>query len=182
MAAGAGTRCVNNLEIPKLVEYLDYFNIMTYDMASSERSSHHTSLYKSDKNSSICGDEAIRLYNAAGVPFEKLIIGAAFYARVYENVDGINCPYDGGFPPGFGKGYAGTQERVKTAGGVQYDEQAEAPYIYDANTRTFITFDNERSIRAKRAYAEKNGLAGLMFWEYASDGAESQLVNAMADR
>ena len=62
---------------------------------------------------------------------------------------------------------------------IQFDEQAQAPYIYNAAERKFLSFDDERSIRAKKAYAQKMGLAGMMFWEYANDGAESQLLNAM---
>jgi len=179
MAAGAGIHCANNLELPRLAELMDHIIIMTYDMASSEYASHHTSLYRSEINPSLCADQAIREYNEAGVPFNKLVIGAAFYARVYAGVDGIGSPFGGGFPPGLGGGYKNILARAEAAGGIKYDEQAEAPYIYDEAAREFITFDDERSIRAKRAYAEKMRLAGIMFWEYSNDAPGSPLLNAM---
>jgi chitinase len=179
MAAGASEGCAKSLEIGKLVPLMDFFNIMTYDMAGWALSSHHASLYESDISRSMYGDKAIRIYEAAGIPCEKLILGAAFYSRIFKNVDGINCQTDG-VPPGFSSGYPDTMAKVKEAGGLLYDEKAEAPYAYNAKERTFITFDNERSLRAKHKYAKSRGLAGVMFWEYSCDDKDSSLVNALA--
>jgi chitinase len=193
MAAGASESCANDLEIDKLVGLMDFFNIMTYDMAgwslsrgepsplrgSVEYTSHHTSLYESEISHSMYGDKAMRLYEAAGIPREKLILGAAFYSRIFKNVDGINCQSDGEVP-GFSGGYPDTLAKVEEAGGLLYDEKAEAPYAYNAKERTFITFDNERSLKAKHKYAKSQGLGGVMFWEYSCDDENSSLVSALA--
>ena len=179
MAAGASENCVKNLEIDKLVPLMDLFNIMTYDMAGWKRTSHHTSLYKSDISQSTYGDKAIKQYHEAGIPMEKLTLGCAFYGRIFKNVDGINCETDGEVP-GFSGGYPNTMEMVKAAGGLSYDEKAEAPYAYNAKEKTFITFDNERSLKAKHKYAKAQGLAGVMFWEYSCDDENSSLLNALA--
>ena len=179
MAAGALQSCVDNLEIDKLVGPMDLFNIMTYDMASWSCTGHHTSLYESDISHSMCGDKAIRMYEKAGVPHEKLTLGSAFYARVYSSVYGMNVPSDGN-PPGFSGGFADTMSRVKAAGGISYDEKAEAPYACDVAKKSFITFDNERSIKAKREYVKSKGLAGIMFWEYSCDD-DGTLLKAMTE-
>jgi chitinase len=179
MAAGATKSCVNGLEIDKLVGLMDFFNIMTYDMAGWSLSSHHTSLYESNISQSMYGDKAIRMYESAGIPYEKLILGAAFYARIFKNVDGINCQSNGE-PPGFSGGYPDTMIKVKEAGELLYDEKAEAPYAYNSRERTFITFDNERSLKAKHKYAKFQGLGGVMFWEYSCDDENSSLLSALA--
>lgn len=53
-----------------------------------------------------------------------------------------------------------------------WDDVAKAPYLFNARTKYFITYDDERSIREKCDYIKKNGLAGAMFWEYADDKKE----------
>jgi chitinase len=181
MAVGAGEKYPKDLEIDKLVGLMDLFNIMTYDMAKWSLSSHHTSLYESDISHSMYGDKAIRLYREAGVPRDKIILGSSFLARIFKNVDGINCGANGE-PPGFSGGYPDTMARVNAAGGLFYDEKAEVPYAYNAKEKTFITFDNERSLKAKRKYVETEGLAGIMFWEYSCDDDRSTLLNALANQ
>ena len=177
MAAGAMQNCIDNLEIDKLVPLMDLFNIMTYDMASWSLTSHHTSLHESDISHSMYGRKAIAMYEKAGIPCEKLTLGCAFYARVYKGVDGINIPTDGN-PPGFSGGYADTMAQVEAAGGLSYDEKAEAPYAYNAKEKTFITFDNPRSLKAKHGFVKSKGLAGLMFWEYSCDDEQSTLLRS----
>jgi chitinase len=125
------------------------------------------------------GDKAVRLYREAGAPKEKLILGSAFYGRIFKNVDGINSETKGE-APGFTRGYPDTMAQVNAAGGLLYDEKAEAPYAYNGQERTFITFDNERSLKAKRKYVKTQGLGGIMFWEYSQDDVNSTLVNALA--
>jgi len=181
MAAGGMQRCVDNLEISRLVELMDFINVMTYDMCPWNYVSHHTSLHASDITRNPNCHTAIGLYEAAGVPRSKLVIGAAFYARLYQDVDGLDAPAANG-PTFFGgSSYASILEKVEEAGGGQYDEKAEAPYIYNARERSFLTFDNPRSLKAKVAYVKSTGLAGIMFWEYNGDTMDSTLLKAIAE-
>jgi chitinase len=179
MAAGSGRRAMNALEIKKLVNILDFINIMTYDMCSYDNVSHHTALYPSKICPPRCGADTLTMYNEAGVPLNRLTLGAAFYARKYENCDGINAPVV--TEPGFaGGGWLNTLQSAEAAGGMLFDESAQAPYIYDKAERTFYTFDDERSLKAKQAYAIEKGLLGCMFWEYSCDGPDSPLLKALA--
>jgi len=178
MAAGAFQGCIDNLEIDELTELLDYFNIMTYDMSHKSHSCHHTSLFASDLSQSMNGDKAVRLYEAAGIPLDKLVFGAAFYARIYSGTQGLNTPYDGEIPAWSG-GYADTMAKAALADEILYDEKAEAAYAYDSNNHTLISFDNPRSLKAKCDYARERGMLGIMFWEYTCDDEHSTLLNAM---
>jgi chitinase len=47
------------------------------------------------------------------------------------------------------------------------------PYRYDGASRTFITYDDEESIRGKIDYLKRRGLLGAMYWEIAVDADRS---------
>jgi chitinase len=61
-----------------------------------------------------------------------------------------------------------------------WDEVAMAPYLFNADSSIFITYDNERSVEEKCKYVKENHLAGAMFWEYNSDKKE-YLLKIIAD-
>lgn len=50
-----------------------------------------------------------------------------------------------------------------------YDEQAEAPYLYDKQDKVYLSFEDERSAQAKVDYVWEHELGGLIFWETATD-------------
>jgi len=182
MACGGARECVDNLELNKLVPIMDMFNLMTYDLCNHDRTSHHTSLFPSDLCKTKNAHDVVDLYIQAGVPKEKITIGSGFYARVYRDVDGMDMPTteNSGPHPGWSSGYKQNSEFAeKTATGLQYDKKAEAAWAYNAETRELYTFDNERSVRAKRNYCINNGLAGVMFWEYNCDDDTSPLLKAL---
>jgi len=180
MAAGGMQSCVDCLELEKLVKEMDFINIMTYDMCPWDHVNYHTALFTSEVGNPRSGDTIAAMYEKAGVPRNRQVLGAAFYSRIYKDVDGINAPVNG--PPGFlGNGYAGTVERAEKSG-LQYDDVAEAPYIYDAETREFMTFDNPRSLAAKVKYVKDTGMAGIMFWEYPLDDENSTLLKAIVGK
>jgi len=177
MAAGGMQSCVDALEINKLVKEMDFINLMTYDMCPWDKVNYHTALFTSDAENPSC-DTVVTMYEKAGVPRNKLVLGAAFYARVYQNVNGLNAPVNGA-PAFIEGGYPGIAKRIKKSG-LMYDEKAEAPYVYDKEAREFITFDNPRSLAAKAKYIKDTGLGGIMFWEYTHDDGDSTLLKAIA--
>ncbi len=50
-----------------------------------------------------------------------------------------------------------------------YDEEAEAPYLYDTKDKVYLSFEDERSAQAKVDYVLEHDLGGLIFWETATD-------------
>jgi chitinase len=50
-----------------------------------------------------------------------------------------------------------------------WDSQAQAPYLWNKDTRTFISYDDPQSLRLKCGYIREHGLGGAMFWEYYAD-------------
>jgi chitinase len=179
MAAGGMQSCVDSLELEKLEKEMDFINLMTYDMCPWNKTGYHTALFPSEAGSPSTSHVA-DIYVKGGFPHGRLVIGSAFYGRLYKDADGLNMPITTP-PTGLGGGYTRVKERIAKAG-LQYDEVAEAPYVYDAEAREFITFDNPRSIEAKVKFVKETGLGGIMFWSYAGDDEDSTLLKAMAGK
>jgi chitinase len=60
-----------------------------------------------------------------------------------------------------------------------WDERAMAPFLWNAVTRTFVTYDDPESIREKAEYVRSKGLGGMMFWELSED-RNDELVDVVA--
>ena len=177
-AVGAFKRYVDLTEMDKAQAYLDYVNLMTYDYFQDSLgiSVHHTNLFGSKAyNGQDNADRSISEFVAAGVPIEKLVMGLAFYSRaaiVEENTkNGLGVKTTG---PAKGGGYTLLKDSIINKNGFKYfrDEDAQAPYLYNAATRHFISFDDEWSVRKKAEYVKQKGMGGVMFWEYSSDKKE----------
>ena len=188
IATGASKGFLENTEMHKAHQYLDFINLMTYDYhtGGSPVAGHHTNLYPSQSIHYTRGsaDESVQWNIDAGIPAEKLILGAAFYGRYWTDVR----PVDNGlyqFAPGSDRGSVGFDElRDKTInknGFTRFwDDEAKAPWLWNPETRMFISYDDEESLRHKTHYIKARGLGGAMFWEYSSNYGE-ELLNALYD-
>lgn len=165
------TRCTDMAEAQK---YLDYVQLMTYDLRGGfcVHTGHHANLYTRDADLSAAGvDTAVKCFLEAGVPAEKLIVGAAYYSRIWKEVPDVEhgMMQMAGTTGGYGPAYTELVENyIGKNGFVRYwDEEAQAPWLFDGST--FISYEDEASISAKAAYVREKGLGGLMFWEYGCD-------------
>lgn len=161
---------------------IDFVNLMSYDLVSgfSKVTGHHTPLY-SNSTQKQSADNAIRYFQSINVPLKKIIIGAAFYARTWENVKDIN---NGIYQQGNFKHFISfsqfDQRLNKDSGFVYYrDSIAKAPYAYNKRTNTFATFDDEESVTEKVKYVKQLELGGIMFWELSLDKAVNGLLSAI---
>ena len=182
-AAGGFTSFLEqSIDWKEVIPLVDRVNLMSYDLinGNSTVTGHHTALYStaSQKESA---DNAIRYLDSIGVPLNKIVIGAAFYARVFENVDNVN---NGLYQKGkfkTGVSYRNFDSVFNSREGfVRYwDEKAQATYYYNAEKRIFATGDDEKSIRLKTKYAREKGLNGIMFWELLGDKPKNGLVDVI---
>src|SRR6202007_3145966 len=71
----------------KVILLLDKINLMSYDLVNgySKMTGHHTPLYSNSLQKE-SADNAIRFLDSIHVPLNKIIIGAAFYAREWDSV------------------------------------------------------------------------------------------------
>lgn len=184
IAVGNDKYFIDNTEMDKVQKYLDYVSIMTYDMRGCGEpfTGHHTNIYPyadaAVPRSHRSVKHSVEIYNNAGVPLDKIVIGAAFYSRMWKNVkdaqgkNGLGCPADpGNYGPGFGELDAAY---INKNGYIEYyDETAGAPYLF--NGSDFISYDNERSLKEKCAFVKEHGLMGIMYWEHSCDGTRKLL-------
>lgn len=106
-----------------------------------------------------------------GIPAEKIILGGAFYGKIFENVDSIN---NGLARPGKFKNtvlYRNVSTLLSADSGWVYhwDEAASAPFLYNRAKRQFFTYDDEKSIELKTRYVIDNKLGGIMYWQLGGD-------------
>ncbi|MFY9146911.1 MAG: glycoside hydrolase family 18 protein [Bacillota bacterium] len=183
IAAGAGQYYVDGTQMDEVQEHLDYVLLMTYDMRGGFQTltGHHTNLYTPTGDLfRISVDASVEIFRSAGVPADKIVIGAAFYSRMWRDVpnrnNGLfqNSPGAGGYGPSYADLVA---NYINKNGYTRYwDAEAQAPYLF--NGTNFISYDDEESIKAKCEYIKKHGLAGIMFWEYSCDPTRT-LLNTM---
>lgn len=175
-AAGAQKKLVDCVELEELSKITDFMNLMTYDMCGSfGTTAHHASLYPSEICDAKGGAYFVDLYDKYGYPKEKIVLGAAFYGRGGNGVNQINSPIKG--EEGLYFDYHQIKEMISAGEMVEYyDNIAKAAYCL--NDDTFITYENTDSIKAKLEYVVDKKLAGIMFWEYATDET-GELLNVV---
>jgi chitinase len=176
-AAGAFPAFIDNTEMAKVQASVDFVNLMTYDfrVASVDRiAGHHANLYDTpadEKQRS--ADRTVREFLEAGVPAAKLVMGVPFYGRGWRDVQPAA---EGLYQPGV------AVERMNLSYGQlaaaiigregfvrRWDATAQAPFLWNADQRIFISYDDPESLRLKARYVRAKGLGGVMFWQYAED-------------
>ena len=148
------------------INYLDYVNMMTYGMTNNNKH-YHNPLFPSTKDRTLetCSiDESVKIFNELGVPTNKLIAGLAYYGMSQTKDESGKWISSKSF------GYTQIKEKLEEGSFVEYyDVECEQPYALDSNEQIFVSYDNQRSIIAKCQYAERKGLAGVMYWQHGQD-------------
>ncbi len=178
-AGGFNTYLKGSVDWKTVVPLVSYVNLMSYDIINgyATETGHHTALF-SNPHQSESTDNAVQYLLGIGVDPNKIIIGAAFYARVWKNVPDTS---HGLYQPGsfsHGIDYKDFSTRLSQKAGFEsyWDETTRAPYSYNKKDHLFATYDDKRSIRAKTEYVFKNHLGGIMFWEISGDSFKNGLV------
>ncbi len=157
---------------------LDQANLMTYGMAgaySGWKSWHSSALYYSgDAAAPTSVKGSVDAYVAAGVPKQKLGVGAGFYGLCYSA--GVTGPLqalngslivanDGTMSY---KNIVDSYESLGTAT-KNYDASAKVPWLALSNATNpqgcrYVTYENPQSIADKSAYVKSEGLGGAIIW------------------
>ena len=161
MASASNAKYV---DFKEAVPYLNFVNVMTYDMGHPPK--HNSALYRSSMSSESC-DESVNKHLSAGVPLEKIVLGIPFYGhgdgKAFDDyVDYKDIKID--------------QSKYS----VQWDATAMVPYVTDATGKMVLNFDDDRSVGLKAEYAKQKNLAGAMYWNIEADDASHTLGHAVA--
>ncbi len=203
-AMGASFRNIEFADPSKYAQYLDFINLMTYDMhgAWDAQTNHQSALYANPDNpDDLNVDAVVEKFLSYGVDPKKLIVGTPFYSRGWKGVvpcetssghKGLFCEADGGAHGVWDGGTAGGMnpyyhvvEMEKDPSFTHYyDEAAKAPYLYSESKQEFYTYENKRSLQEKVDYVEQKHLGGMIIWELSADAPVSSpdaLLPVIAD-
>ncbi|HMF65321.1 MAG TPA: glycoside hydrolase family 18 protein [Edaphobacter sp.] len=184
IATGASQKFLDNTEMDKVQHYVDTINLMTYDFyVGGPTTGHDAPLFHNPADpKNVSAGHSVDLYLQAGVSEKKIVLGVPFYGRSWGEVPNKN---HGLFQPG--KAARGVHfsypdlPNLLATGFVRYwDAEASVPYLYNPQTRVFVTYEDPQSLSAKCKYVTEHHLGGIMFWEYSNDstGILLQAVHA----
>lgn len=208
-ASAGWKRYYDFIEINEVMKYADYTNVMTYDLVSgvSEYTGHHTalgdvsiqdiagtpfykhldSLYQNGRNSDPNPRSTQKIVDyliKESVDPKQIVIGGAFYGRVWKGVVPENnglYQRSGGMHIGW-LAYHQIRETYEADPNFKryWDDNAEAPYMYNAVDSLMLSYDDTVSVAKKTKYAMDKGLGGIMFWELGNDTKqEGSLLDAI---
>ena len=209
IAAGGNANYINDAGgssgwIKELARSLDWINIMAYDfhMPWEKNSGHHAALYGDAKDpvsaNAFHSSGAVERYLKAGVAADKLVLGVPFYGYGWKGCapgadgDGQYQACDGDASGGVNGGNSyGFSHLLKQGiltpafeGGKGYrrywNASARVPYLYNAQERIWISYEDQASLKEKAGYIKRQGLRGAMFWELSADG-EHQLLRTLSE-
>ena len=168
-----------SIEWEKVMPLIDRVNLMSYDLVNgnSVKTGHHTPLYSTPEQE-VSTDFGVNYLLKSGVPAKKIVIGAAFYARVWENVSSKN---NGLYQPGkflTSYSYKDFDERLANFSFYE-DPTSKATYAYSSSEGLFATFDDKSSVTLKTNYAIDKKLGGIMFWELTGDKTKDGLLSTI---
>jgi chitinase len=194
IAAPAGHEQYSLLELEAIHPYLNYINLMAYDLHGTWENvtNHQAALYANPAepagtaNRNI--DRAVTDYLAGGVPAAKLVLGVPFYGHGWRGVpntaNGLYQPAAGSAKASGGSGESGTDgfRALKNLGYPSFrDPVAQAFWIYSPTAGVFWSYDDPVSLLNKTNYIKRKGLAGAMSWELSDDDAAATLLITLAD-
>lgn len=166
----ASSASANYVDWKTAMLYMDYVNVMTYDMGDPPY--HNAPLYYSaaiTKKRSV--DQSITQHFAAGVPLNRQVMGVPFYGHgtdpykddvKYNEMAGIfsSSKYEG--------------KNIR-----KWDAVAKVPYLVDESGNFLLGYDDQESVTFKGQYVVQKNLLGAMFWEYRHDDSQGTLRKAL---
>jgi chitinase len=176
-AAGAFPDFLAQTEMAKVQSSVDFVNLMTYDFreaGADPEAGHHANLYTHPADpKQLSADRAVRDFLAAGAPPGKLVLGVPFYGRAWGDVQkkgrGLYRPAKP-LAERIDTSYAGLLALEGQKGWTRaWDGVSQAPFLWNASRRIFISYEDPRSLRLKSRYVRDRHLGGVMFWEYFAD-------------
>jgi chitinase len=149
------------IDFASIDKYIDYVNIMTYDIDNPPY--HHAPLYRSNMVGHLSCEEAVKAHIAAGMSINKIVLGIPFYGHATKEI-----PLQDYKDLMLLKGYQ-----------RHWDNIAEVPYLTDSMGNFVCSYEDSVSIRYKCQFIRQNKLRGAMYWEYSGDDENGTLRKAV---
>jgi chitinase len=173
-AGAASIGYLNNTEMDKMHPYVDFVNLMTYDIHGmwDKYTDFNAPLFSnSDITLQYKGsvDQSVAIWLKTGFPANKIVVGIPFYGHAYKAVNnannGLYQTYSGGSSINY-KNIVGNYLN-KTEYKRYVHPISMVPWLY--NGSTFISYEDAESVGLKARYIKSRGLGGAMIWELSND-------------
>lgn len=179
----------------QLVPYVDQLNIMSYGMANSWlawQSWHSSALYGESIRTPSSVAASVQAYVKSGIPRHKIGVGAGFYGSCWAG--GVTGPRQSKWSAKVIAAdneisFSNIKSRYYTRETYHFDSTAAAPYLASKDGLgprrcTFLSFEDEASLKLKGEFIKKEGLGGAMIWTInqgylAQEKDQNPLLNAI---
>lgn len=181
VAVGSSEDFLEHTEMRRVARAVDTVNLMAYDYyepGDEAITGNHAPLYADPADpAQASADRSVRLFEKAGVPARKLILGVPFYGHIWGDVAPTNHGlFQKGSPvPHAFARYSNIGTLLNHGFTRYWDASASVPYLYNAAEREFVSYEDPESLTLKCAYVERMHLGGIMFWEYSGDASGALL-------
>ncbi|MFI7275727.1 glycosyl hydrolase family 18 protein [Streptomyces sp. NPDC049879] len=166
-------------------QYLDWYNVMTYDYfgawASTGPTAPHSPLtsYNGLPSQGFTSEAAINKLRAQGVPAAKLLLGIGFYGRGWT---GVTQSAPGGTATGAAPGtYEAGIEDYKVLRNSCPPTGTVAGTAYAHCGNQWWSYDTPATIAGKMNWVNQQGLGGAFSWEFSGDTTNGELVRAIGN-
>ena len=178
----ASSSSAKYVDWPNAMKYLDYVNVMTYDMGAAPNG-HNSPLHKSAVFNHRSWDESVDAHEKGGVPRDRMVMGVPFYGKAQKNPAEGTKIFDYSvryyeIPDILNKGKYKGKDLVRPVTRA-WEPSSMVPYLIDAAGKNVLSYDDPESVSAKGSYVRANGMLGAMFWEYRCDTDDHALLKAL---
>ena len=166
------------------MKYLDYVNVMTYDMGAAPNG-HNSPLYRSARFAHRSCDESVEEHLKKGVPLNRQVMGVPFYGKSKKNPSAEEKLFEYSVKyyeivEILEKGtYKGSP--LKSPVTRVFDDTAKVPFLADPLGKNVLSYDDPESVGLKGKYVKERPLLGAMFWEYRCDDSNHSLLKALVN-
>ncbi|KAL6237121.1 glycosyl hydrolases family 18-domain-containing protein [Aspergillus navahoensis] len=173
---------MQNFDIVNLEPYLDWFNIMTYDIHGTwDGNNPYTKAVVQAHTNLTEIDEALDLLWRNDIDSSKVVLGLAFYGRSFTLKDSScsnpGCPFASGGTPGRCTQTSGILsdseiQALISQGNIVPTLDSDAGVKYMTwNDDQWVSYDDAQTFAMKVNYANKLCLGGTMVWALDLDSA-----------
>ena len=166
------------------MKYLDYVNVMTYDMGAAPNG-HNSPLFRSARFAHRSCDESVEEHLKKGVPLNRQVMGVPFYGKSKKNPSADEKIFEYSVKyyeivEILEKGtYKGSP--LKTPVTRVFDDTAKVPFLADPLGKNVLSYDDPESVSLKGKYVKYRPLLGAMFWEYRYDDPNLSLLKSLVN-
>ncbi|KAK2178229.1 hypothetical protein NP493_552g00018 [Ridgeia piscesae] len=194
-AVSAGKTTIDaGYEVKAISRYLDFINLMSYDLHGGweSKTGFNAPLYS--RRSEAAWQKQLNVAWAAtywvrrGCPSRKLVIGMATYGRAFKLRNpashGVGVRTTGAAPVGPFTGESGFYAYYEICKNfikgnewnVKWDNEQKVPYAHKGNV--WVGYDNEYSLQLKVKWLKSKRLGGWMVWDFDLDDFTGQFCGA----